>query len=206
MNRSPDAVIPNSNPFEVGASLCVNRDGTNIIDLWGGYTNEQKSTEWTCDILVPLWSASKLVTNFATLMLVDRGLLDLNANLSSCWPEFAANGKENIKVRHVLSHATGLGNSEVSRAGALVGARDSFWVPYRIAGSFKRFIKGEIADPLGADFQLGALEKDRPRIAKVVPPLPMSLSGLEEGSVASKSLKSAPFQSTDTVTPEFRHA
>ena len=37
-------------------------------------------------------------------MLVDRGLLDLNTPVAMYWPEFAANGKRDIEVRHILSH------------------------------------------------------------------------------------------------------
>ncbi|KAG2413020.1 hypothetical protein HFD88_010579 [Aspergillus terreus] len=87
--------------------MCEQR-WTNIIDLWGGYTDEHKTTDWTRDTLVPVWSASKLVINLAALMLVDRGLLDLDANDLAYLPEFAANGKEDIKVRHILSHKAGL--------------------------------------------------------------------------------------------------
>ena len=37
-------------------------------------------------------------------MLVDRRLLDLNTPVAKYWPEFAANGKRDIEVRHILSH------------------------------------------------------------------------------------------------------
>lgn len=45
-------------------------------------------------------------------MLVDRGILDLDTNASLYWPEFAANGKENIKLRHILSHTASLSGWE----------------------------------------------------------------------------------------------
>lgn len=41
-------------------------------------------------------------------MLADRGLLDPYAPVAKYWPEFAANGKERIEVRHILSHTSGV--------------------------------------------------------------------------------------------------
>lgn len=41
---------------------------------------------------------------FGPPMLVDRRLLDLNTPVTIYWPEFAAKGKRDIEVRHILSH------------------------------------------------------------------------------------------------------
>jgi CubicO group peptidase (beta-lactamase class C family) len=46
------------------------------------------------------------------LMLVDRGELDLDSTIARDWPEFAANGEERIKVRHLLSHTSGVSGWE----------------------------------------------------------------------------------------------
>ena len=48
------------------------------------------------------------MTALAALVLVDRGELDLDASVAKYWPEFAAQGKAGIKVRHLLSHTSGL--------------------------------------------------------------------------------------------------
>lgn len=93
---------------ELGASICVNIAGTNVVDIWGGYTDEAQSKPWEKDTIVPVWSSSNCITNLAALLLVDRGLLDPYARVSQNWPEFAANGKKNVKVRHFLSHTAGL--------------------------------------------------------------------------------------------------
>ena len=44
----------------------------------------------------------------SALVLVERGQLDLFAPVASYWPEFAANGKEAIEVRHLLAHTSGV--------------------------------------------------------------------------------------------------
>ena len=41
-------------------------------------------------------------------LLIDRGQLDLDATVSSYWPEFAAAGKQHVTVRQLLSHQAGL--------------------------------------------------------------------------------------------------
>jgi len=48
------------------------------------------------------------VTAIAANRLIERGRLDPDASVASYWPEFAANGKENITVGQVMSHQAGL--------------------------------------------------------------------------------------------------
>jgi CubicO group peptidase (beta-lactamase class C family) len=55
-----------------------------------------------------VWSSTKTVMAVCALMLVDRGQLDLDAPVAKYWPEFAANGKEGVLVRHLLSHTSGV--------------------------------------------------------------------------------------------------
>jgi hypothetical protein len=57
-------------------------------------------------------------------------------------------------------------------------------------GPLKQFVAEEIADPLGADFQIGAPEGDWGRIADVVPPppLPINLEALDPTSPAVRTL------------------
>jgi CubicO group peptidase (beta-lactamase class C family) len=48
------------------------------------------------------------MTALSAHVLVDRGLLDLDAPVARYWPEFARAGKESIPVRMLLSHTAGL--------------------------------------------------------------------------------------------------
>jgi CubicO group peptidase (beta-lactamase class C family) len=54
-------------------------------------------------------------------MLVERGLLDVEAPVARYWPEFAAHGKDTITVAHCLSHTAGLPTFPVA---AHITARD----------------------------------------------------------------------------------
>ena len=75
-----------------GASLAVTLDGEFVVDLWGGTADRQRTRPWVEDALVHVFSTSKVMVNIAVLLLYDRGLLDLDAPISDCWPEFGQNG------------------------------------------------------------------------------------------------------------------
>ena len=93
---------------EIGASFAVFHEGKLIIDLYGGYRNKEKTKVWDKDTIVNIHSTSKGIVAMIIAHLIDKGLIDLNENVSTYWPEFSEAGKENIKVRTLLSHQAGL--------------------------------------------------------------------------------------------------
>ena len=57
---------------EIGASVCVTVNGVTVVDLWGGFSNPQKSTIWQEDQLVNAFSIgnlNRITTVFATIWL-----------------------------------------------------------------------------------------------------------------------------------------
>ena len=46
------------------------------------------------------------------MIAIDRGLVDAFAPVAKYWPEFAENGKQDIEVRHLLSHTSGVSGWE----------------------------------------------------------------------------------------------
>jgi len=185
---------------EVGASLVLDIDGDIAIDLWGGFRDLARTLAWDEHTITNVWSITKTITSLAALMLVDRGELDIHAPVAKYWPEFAANGKQDIEIRHLLSHTSGVSGLDqparvedlydVTTSTARMAAQASWWTPGTASGyhstnfghllgevirrvtgkSLKRFVAEEIAGPLDADFQIGAAEKDWGRIANVIPP------------------------------------
>ncbi|WP_100470227.1 serine hydrolase domain-containing protein [Mycobacteroides abscessus] len=89
-----------------GGALCVYVDGEPVLDIWAGEARPGKP--WTHDTAPIVYSASKGVTATVIHRLADRGLLTYDAPVARYWPQFAANGKESITVREVLSHKSGL--------------------------------------------------------------------------------------------------
>lgn len=99
-----EALAASLDDKDVGASVAVYVDGEPVVDLWGGYTDADRTTPWERDTLTHVWSTTKTMTALCVLMLADRGELDLDAPVATYWPEFAAAGKEDVRVRHVLAH------------------------------------------------------------------------------------------------------
>ena len=54
-----------------------------VVDIWGGHADAARTKQWAEDTIVNVWSSTKTVTSLAALMLVDRGLLDLNTPVAS---------------------------------------------------------------------------------------------------------------------------
>jgi CubicO group peptidase (beta-lactamase class C family) len=185
---------------ELGASVAVDVGGETVVDLWGGWRDEARTTPWTQDTIVNVWSTTKTVTALAMLTLVERGLLDLDAPVAEYWPEFAAGGKADVRVRHLMSHTSGVAGWDPpftvedmydwERSTSRLAGQVPWWEPGTASGyhaadqghllgevlrridgrSLKQYVAEELAGPLGADFQIGATEEDDGRIAAVVPP------------------------------------
>ena len=62
----------------------------------------------TRDTIFDLASVTKTFTTIAVLQQVEDGRLDLDAAVASYLPAFAANGKQDVTVRHLLTHTGGL--------------------------------------------------------------------------------------------------
>ena len=187
---------------DLGASVAVCLDGKTVVDIWGGWTSEDKTKPWQSDTLVNTFSNTKNMTTLAALVLVDRGELDIFAPVSRYWPEFAANGKKDVQVRHLLSHTSGVAGWDVPveltdiydprRSVEMLAAQAPWWEPGTAAGyhgmsfghlvheiirritgqSLGRFFAQEIAGPLGADYHIGLAPEHDERLTFVVPPPP----------------------------------
>ncbi|EJT97382.1 beta-lactamase/transpeptidase-like protein [Dacryopinax primogenitus] len=91
-----------------GAQLAVYHKGVKVVDIWTG-NDPVRQRPFDGEGYVMFMSSTKGLTAIAAHVLVQRGLLDINAPVSKYWPEFAQNGKENITVSMLLSHTAGLG-------------------------------------------------------------------------------------------------
>lgn len=173
---------------EIGASLCVNIDGKNVLDIWGGHADMEKTRPWEKDTLTVVWSCTKIVTALAAIKLIDQGLLDPEERVTKYWPEFGVNGKEDVRVWQILSHCSGLPTwkehvtyetvCDTKTTTEMLGRQALWYTPgsalayqmlahghligelvRRVSGRpLKQFIAEEIAGPLGADFSLGVTE------------------------------------------------
>ena len=187
---------------EVGASINININGKDVVDIWAGHADEEKTKPWTADTITNVYSSTKTIAAIAILLAHERGLLSVDDPVAKHWPEFAANGKENVLIRHVMSHTSGVSGWEgpitmeevcdVPTSTARLAAQAPFWEPGTASGyhattqghllgeiirratgvPMAQFVATELATPTKADFQIGAQESDWPRIAPVIPPPP----------------------------------
>ncbi len=188
---------------DLGASVAVMVGDEMVVDLWGGWIDEEQTIPWEADTITNVWSTTKTMTSLTALVLVERGLLDVGAPVAQYWPEFAAAGKEDIEVRHLLSHTSGLAawrqpvrvDDILDWDGAIarLEQQEPWWTPgtasgyhaltqghlvgevvRRITGqSLGRYFAAEIAEPLGADFHIGLDASHDSRVAPVVAPIEM---------------------------------
>jgi CubicO group peptidase (beta-lactamase class C family) len=186
---------------DVGAACCVYRDARQVVDIWGGLADRDAGRPWTRDTVTLVFSTTKGITAIAVNLLVQRGELDLDAPVAKYWPEFAANGKDEIPVRWLLSHRAGLADvtadltlDEVLAWDPVVNAlaaQAPIWEPGRQHGyhvraygwllgevvrritgvSLGQFVARQLANPLHLDLWIGLPEEIEPRVARLLPPL-----------------------------------
>jgi len=107
-----DKVINNGiedNAFPGGVVL-VWKDGNIIYEkAYGNFTYDKSSPKVNTNTLYDLASVTKVVaTTTATMICYDRNLFSLDDKVVKYIPEFGVNGKENITIKNLLLHNSGL--------------------------------------------------------------------------------------------------
>ncbi|CAM6051335.1 unnamed protein product [Sphagnum compactum] len=95
----------------LGVQVCAYKNGEVVIDTAAGVLGKFDPRPVQPDSLFSCFSVTKGVTAGLLHWLVDQGKISLSEKVSTYWPEFACNGKENITVAHVLNHTAGLQNA-----------------------------------------------------------------------------------------------
>ena len=93
-----------------GAVLIIGHDGQVIYrKSYGSRALEPRHEEMTADTIFDLASLTKvIVTTTAVMQLMEQGKIRLNDTVAKYLPEFAANGKDEITIRQLLTHFSGL--------------------------------------------------------------------------------------------------
>jgi CubicO group peptidase (beta-lactamase class C family) len=182
-------------PDGPGAAFAAVVDGRPVIDVWAG-TADDDGDPWAEDTVCVVASGTKGVVATAMLILLERGALDLDAPVSRYWPEFAAAGKESVRVADVVAHTAGLPGIVVPltvedlRDPPLVEATLAAQEPIVPVGqptyhaltygwlcdglvrhvdgrSVGRFVSDEIAGPLELDLSIGSPPERASRAAQM---------------------------------------
>jgi CubicO group peptidase (beta-lactamase class C family) len=92
-----------------GGVFHLERDGAAYEKAYGRYSYEADATPVTTRTLFDAASLTKVIATAPSVMLLaQEGKIDLDARLTSYFPECANGGKEAITVRHLLTHTSGL--------------------------------------------------------------------------------------------------
>ncbi|HVX20200.1 MAG TPA: serine hydrolase domain-containing protein [Acidimicrobiales bacterium] len=183
---------------DVGAAVAVYVHGRKVVDLWGGLADRRAGRPWEEDTLALVFSSTKGVTAIATHLLVQRGLLDLEAPVAGYWPEFAAEGKGAVPVRWLLSHRAGLPAFDDvlsvddalawSPAVEALAAQRPLWEPGTAHGyhaitfgwlvgevvrratgrRLAQVVADELAGPLGLDLWIGLPPSEEHRVSRLL--------------------------------------
>jgi CubicO group peptidase (beta-lactamase class C family) len=89
-----------------GASFAAYVGGRRIADLWAG--NAKPGVAWSEDTVSTVMSTTKGMAALCAQLLWDRGELDVDAEVSRYWPQYAQAGKDGTLVRHILTHTSGM--------------------------------------------------------------------------------------------------
>jgi CubicO group peptidase (beta-lactamase class C family) len=176
-----------------GAAVAAWYDGAWVVDLWGGFADAARSRPWAQDGIVQPYSVSKPFAALCALLLVGRGLLELDSPVQRYWGEFRAPAT----VRQVLSHQAGVVALDVPAPTeafydweglcSLLAAQEPAWPPgtahgesalfyghlvgelvRRVDGrSLGRFLRDEVCGPLGLDFTVGLADRDLSRVVEL---------------------------------------
>jgi len=115
---SPQRLFP-------GAAMAVYVGDELVLDLVGGFADTQTAELVHPGSLFPLFSGTKPFGAVALWQLIERGAIQLHDRVADYWTAFAANGKEEVLVRHVLSHRGGFPTTPAELAPSAWGDGDA---------------------------------------------------------------------------------
>ena len=163
--------------LETVLQVAVYHRGVLVVDAWAATPGRKIDG----NTLFPIYSTGKGVASTAVHILVQRGVLSWEDPIARWWPEFAANGKQQITLRQALDHTSGMAN--LPEHGVMADLADwdkmcramAAMAPAHTPGSerqyhavthswllgetarradgrdFARIVREEIAEPLGLD-------------------------------------------------------
>jgi CubicO group peptidase (beta-lactamase class C family) len=190
---------------DIGASVSIWREGTEIISLHRGSRTREEVETWNEDTLVPVWSATKGPAALALSLVLHEAGLALEDPVHRIWPELRAD----ITFAQMLSHQAGLcaldeRPSVFDHAAVASGlaSQEPAWEPGRAHGYHPRtfgylleecarrlcghglgtILRERVTGPLDADFWIGLPPEEHHRVARLYPGKVRDMTGTAEES------------------------
>src|SRR5262245_47828386 len=90
------------------AALCVGRRGRMVEPRFFGRFHPDGKSPLPKDALFLIASPTKPLTVMAVMLLIERGEVMLTDRVAKFVPRFAANGKDDVQILHLMTHTSGL--------------------------------------------------------------------------------------------------
>lgn len=185
---------------ELGAGFAAYIDHQLIVDLRGGYADRRKEKVWDEKTIVPIYSTTKPIAALTLAHVIDALPAGYETLVADVWPEFGANGKDQVTIAQMVSHQAGLPGFvdpvdpglwlDPPACAAALAPLAPLWAPgtahgyhplswgyligelvQQIAGrSVGAILRDDIAGPAGLDFQIGTPAPDHDRVAEIMRP------------------------------------
>jgi CubicO group peptidase (beta-lactamase class C family) len=194
---------------ELGASVCVIEAGEQKLNIGNGFIDRTRTTPWTPQTRVLIWSATKALASACLLHCCQQAGIALDRRVQDFWPEYGVNGKEDTKLGHILSHQSGqpalrqpdigiLDHEAVVRA---LAGQEPFWQPGQAHGYHARtygflvdelvrrissgitvaeYFRKTFGQPLGLDLWIGVPSQLANDVAPIQTPRQKRESSLED--------------------------
>lgn len=127
--------------FQIGAQCYASMHGQTVCDIAVGESRPGAAMQ--SDTLMLWLSSSKPIAAAAVMQLIESGQLQLDDSVAMHLPEFGANGKADVTIRHLLTHTGGfrfidLGDAETPWDEIIrricIAPLERNWTPGRRAG------------------------------------------------------------------------
>ncbi|KAG0224480.1 hypothetical protein BGW42_005077 [Actinomortierella wolfii] len=93
---------------DLGGSFAIFADGEPVLDVQTGFKDLRRTIVYDNRTLNQVYSSGKVIEGILIARLVGQGLLDYDEPIATYWPEFAQNGKANVRVKDLMRHQSGL--------------------------------------------------------------------------------------------------
>ena len=123
-----------------GAQICIAQNGVTLADFAVGEAVVGTGIPLTNNSIMPLFSSVKPITAVALGILTESGRLNFDDPIATHISEFAANGKSNIQIKHLMNHTSGLADDALADGGT---TRNEVITRLSDSGTIDNWIPGE---------------------------------------------------------------
>lgn len=95
---------------QFNGTILVKKDNRTVYERAFGLANREWNIANTLDAKFLIGSVSKSYTALMVLMLVNEGLIDLNATINTYIPQYEGPGKNQVTIHQMLTHTSGIPN------------------------------------------------------------------------------------------------